>query len=207
MYLITVEGNIGTGKTTLARDLAKALDGAKVIEEPVAENPYLVDFYQDQKRWALEMQFWLLSTRFRTHQDAIKYIWDNQKPIVMDRSIYGDQIFAKQHYLTGNIDEKGYQSYLDHRKLINSQLLAPHCTIFLEADPKRSLERIKQRGRPFEQDIPLDYLKALQERHAELKLEMRQLGTNVVTIDWNEFKPISEVVRLAGLAHIHKEWV
>lgn len=201
MHLITVEGLIGIGKTTLANNIAKEL-GIKVVEEPVQANPYLDAFYKDPKRWALEMQFWLLSTRFRMHRDVIQHIWDSQEACVMDRSIYGDQMFAKQHWLDGNIDNIGYNSYMDHREVVNNQLLVPHVTIFLEADPEICLKRIVSRGRSFEQAIPLSYLKGLQERHFELAYEMKQRGTRVVHIKWDEFKTTNEVLEEAGLSFL-----
>ena len=201
MQLITVEGNIGTGKSTLAHQIAEALDFS-LMKEPVEENPYLNDFYKDPKGLAFKMQFWLLHTRFRQHKSSVDHIWKTGQGVVQDRSIYGDQMFAHQHYLAGNMSLLDYETYLAHREMTNAQLLAPHVCIFLEADPARSLERIRTRGRPFEQDIPLAYLQGLQERHAELMVDMKRRGSNVVRIDWNEFKPVEEVVQMIGLSHL-----
>ena len=93
--MIVIEGVIGVGKSILSEKLGQEL-GYRVMKEPVSDNPYLESFYRDPKRYALEMQFWLMSKRFAMHQDAVQYIWQTGNGVIMDRSIYGDAIFAKQ---------------------------------------------------------------------------------------------------------------
>ena len=199
MKLISIEGNIGTGKSTLAKNLADALN-YKLMKEPVEDNPYLEEFYKDPKALAFKMQFWLLHNRFRAHKEAVEHIWHTNQGVVQDRSIYGDQVFAKQHYLTGNMSLLDYETYLAHRELTNNQLLPPTIAIFLESHPEICIQRIKSRGRDCEKEIPIDYLIGLQERHKELILDLKSRGTKVYQIDWNNFKSTEEVLQIIGLA-------
>src|SRR5277367_3948639 len=94
--LIIVEGNIGAGKSSITKAIAEKLK-AHAMYEPVESNPYLDDFYKDQKRWALEMQYWLMAKRFKMHEEAIEHIMTTGQAVIMDRSIYGDAVFAKKN--------------------------------------------------------------------------------------------------------------
>ena len=89
--LIIIEGLIGVGKSTLAVKLAKQLN-YHLIKEPVVDNPYLDKFYTDPKRYALEMQFWLMSKRFSMHQEAIKIIWQKGQGVIMDKAYEGSAL-------------------------------------------------------------------------------------------------------------------
>ena len=129
--MIVIEGLIGVGKSTLTDDLGKTL-GFKVFKEPVEDNPYLEEYYKDPKRYALEMQFWLMSRRFQMHQEAIEFIWRTGKGVIMDRSIYGDAIFAKQNVTDGNINKIGYDNYMKMRDVMFRFLMVPQLTLFLE---------------------------------------------------------------------------
>ncbi|MBF0315702.1 MAG: deoxynucleoside kinase [Oligoflexia bacterium] len=193
MQLIIIEGLIGAGKTTFAEKLGALID-AKVYYEPVRDNPYLSDYYKNPKRYALEMQFWLMSVRFQLHQEAIQYIWESGKSAIIDRSIYGDWIFAKQNWLDGNIDDRGYESYIKHRDVMFRYLMVPHLTLFLDADPTVCLERIYGRGRDCEKGIPQKYLEGLHVLHRELMIELKQRGTKLVHIDWNKFRSVESVI-------------
>src|SRR5687768_357995 len=92
--MIIVEGIIGSGKTTLSKDLQERIFRSKVFNEPVTENPYLERFYSNPKRWALEMQYFLMAHRYRMHVDAIQEEWNNGITSIFDRSIFGDKAFA-----------------------------------------------------------------------------------------------------------------
>lgn len=184
MRLICIEGNIGVGKSWLTNELGSQLE-AKVMFEPVDENPYLVKYYADPKRYALEMQFWLMSRRFELHEAAIKHIWTTGQSVIMDRSIYGDAVFAKKNWLDGNIDDLGYESYLKHRDVMNRYLMAPHVTLHLDASPLTCYDRIRLRSRDCESAIPIAYLQGLHDLHRELMIEMSRRGSKVVTLDWN----------------------
>jgi len=117
MQLIIIEGLIGAGKTTLSRQLGEELS-YRVMEEPTIDNPYLDKYYEDPKRWALEMQFWLMSRRFEMHQEAIEHIWKTRQSVIMDRSIYGDAVFCRKNFLDGNIEKIGYDTYLKMREVM-----------------------------------------------------------------------------------------
>ncbi len=196
MQLICIEGNIGVGKSTLCLQLAKEM-GAEAVLEPVLDNPYLEKYYQDPKRYALEMQFWLMSKRFEMHERAIRHIWKTGQSVVMDRSIYGDWVFAKKNWLDGNIDDVGYGAYTHHREVMNRYLLAPHVVFFLEANPEVCLDRITERDRECEQRIPLEYLRGLEVLHRELILEMRKRGSFAVEINWSEYGDVKTLAALA----------
>lgn len=201
--LIIIEGLIGIGKTTLTEKLGAHL-GYKIMKEPVDENPYLEKFYRDPQRYALEMQFWLMSRRFAMHQEAVEHIWRTGQGVIMDRSIYGDAIFAKKNHLDDNIDEMGYQNYLNMRDAMFRYLLVPHVAIFLQAPVDICLERIESRNRSCEQKIPRAYLEGLNSLYMELKLDLKSRGANVVGLDWSEFPAFSEVKKqLAEVGIIH----
>lgn len=195
MRLICIEGNIGVGKSSLTSDLAKEL-GARPLFEPVAENPYLEDYYRDPKRYGLEMQYWLMSRRFEMHEWAIRHIWQTGQPVVMDRSIYGDWIFARRNHLDGNIDDKGYNAYMHHRAVMDRYLMVPHFVIFLHAKPETCLERISTRGRGCEKSVPLSYLRGLHDLHLELSLELDRKGAKILPIEWERFMTGADVAEL-----------
>lgn len=205
--LIIIEGLIGVGKTVLAEKLSSALN-YKMMKEPVEENPYLEKFYDNPKRYALEMQFWLMSRRFAMHREAVEHLWSTGQGVVMDRSIYGDAVFAKKNHLDGNIDVMGYQNYMNMRNAMFRYLLVPHLTLYLEASVDICLKRINSRSRDCEQTIPEDYLAGLEKLYNELMIELKERGSIVAKLNWNKFPSFEKLLlqlQEKGLVTINKE--
>lgn len=160
---VVIAGNIGCGKTTLTKKLSERL-GWKPHFESVQDNPYLKDFYGDMDRWAFPLQVYFLNHRFNTH----KAIEEARASCVQDRSIYEDaNIFARALYDQGTLDERDYQNYRTLYDTMTPYLSPPTLMIFLKRSVPKLLERIKQRGRDYEQTIPVDYLTRLNKYYDE----------------------------------------
>lgn len=154
---VVIAGNIGCGKTTLTKKLSERL-GWKPHFESVQDNPYLKDFYGNMERWAFPLQVYFLNHRFNTH----KFIESAGASCVQDRSIYEDaNIFARALYDQGTLDERDYQNYRMLYDTMTPYLSPPTLMIFLRRSIPKLLERIQQRGRDYEQSIPVDYLTRL----------------------------------------------
>lgn len=156
---VVVAGNIGSGKTTLTKKLSERL-GWKPHFESVQDNPYLADFYKDMPRWSFPLQVYFLTHRFNTHKE----IETLPASSVQDRSIYEDaNIFARALYEQGKLDERDYKNYRSLYDSMIQYLSPPTLMIFLRRSVPKLQERIKQRGRDYEQSIPVDYLSSLNE--------------------------------------------
>jgi deoxyadenosine kinase len=188
---IGIAGIIGAGKSTLTRDLAAAL-GYEAFYEPVKENVYLADFYKDMNRWGAMMQIYLLAKRFEQHQ---RVVWASNPGAVQDRTIYEDTIFARMLHESGQIDARDYETYLSHFHIMKRFLVYPDLLVYLQVEPRTAMARIGQRGRVVERGITLEYLERLAEGYEQFASEMGRY-TRVLVIDWNEYRPTSEVVRL-----------
>jgi deoxyadenosine/deoxycytidine kinase len=160
---IAVAGNIGVGKSTLVAMLSERL-GWRPFYEPVAENPYLEDFYADMQSWAFHSQIYFLTNRLRTQLKLL----DHPTSVVQDRTVYEDaEIFAKNLYNQGRILERDYQSYHDLYRLLTELLSPPDLVIYLRASVPTLQERIALRGRGFEASISQEYLAQLNELYEE----------------------------------------
>jgi deoxyadenosine/deoxycytidine kinase len=193
--LIIVEGNIGAGKSSITKAIAEKIK-AYAMYEPVESNPYLEDFYKDQKRWALEMQYWLMAKRYKMHEEAIEHIMKTGQAVIMDRSIYGDAVFAKKNWMDNNIDDRGFKAYMQHRNLYVNRLLTPNITIYLDVLPETCHHRILNlRKRDAESAIPIAYLQGLDKCYHELLMELEERGSDVYRIPWEEFGKVDEVLK------------
>ncbi|MGH2582477.1 MAG: deoxynucleoside kinase [Anaerolineales bacterium] len=154
---MAVAGNIGVGKSTLVGKLCARL-GWEPYYEPVAENPYLEDFYENMKAWAFHSQVFFLSHRLRMHLDLL----DDPKSVVQDRSVYEDaEVFAANLFRQGEISERDYSTYRKLYQLLCDMLRPPDLVIYLRASVPTLQRRISQRGRDFESTINPDYLEQL----------------------------------------------
>lgn len=154
---IVVAGNIGAGKSTLVELLSRELQ-LTPFYEPVSENPYLSDFYDDMKRWAFQSQLFYLTRRLRIHRQLL----DVQGSVIQDRSVYEDaEIFAKNLFLQGDITERDFGVYQDLYQILVTLLPPPDMIIYLKTSVPVLSQRIVRRGRDFEADIPQDYLTRL----------------------------------------------
>lgn len=183
--MIVIEGIIGAGKTTLAKQIQERIPRSKLYEEPVGGNPYLAKFYQDPGRWALEMQYWLMAKRYQMHEEAIKEEWYSGITTIHDRSIYGDSVFASVLHQDGLIDDLGYHSYLQHRQCMEKSLLIPQQVIYLEVSVDVALSRIKGRGRDCENGITEEYLQKLSISYEKLIFDLGGV-TSVEIIPWHD---------------------
>lgn len=154
---VAIAGNIGVGKSTLVEMLSERL-GWEPYYEPVAENPYLEDFYADMRKWAFQSQVYFITHRLRSHRELLEH----PTSVVQDRTVYEDaEIFARNLYLQKNIEERDYQSYRDLYGLLVDMLSPPDLVVYLRASVPKLLERIKQRGRDYEASIAPAYLEQL----------------------------------------------
>lgn len=174
--LLWVEAIIGAGKTTFCREVGTRLN-LRVIEEPVKDNPYLEDFYRDEKRWAFSMQIFLLERRKLMQQLAAIEATGigGYQGAILDRSISGDRVFAKLHMKKGNIHARDWMTYEESYDGACRTLLPPTKLIFLDVQPETAHERMKQRDRKAEAAVPLSYLKELRDGYQEL-LEEAETG-------------------------------
>ena len=186
---IGIAGIIGAGKSTLAQNLAARLN-YKSYNEPVDDNPYLEDFYSDMNRWGAMMQIHLLFRRFEQHQQIV---WNSEKGAVQDRTIYEDTIFARMLHESGFIDQRDYNTYLGHFNLMKRYLVFPDILLYLRVNPETSLNRIAQRGRKAEKGITLEYMQKLFLGYENFIDEMGRY-TRVISLDWNHYLEIDEVV-------------
>jgi deoxyadenosine/deoxycytidine kinase len=154
---VAVAGNIGVGKSTLVALLCQRL-GWQPFYEPVAENPYLADFYQDMPSWSFHSQVFFLAHRLRTHRQLL----DHPTSVVQDRTVYEDaEVFACNLYRQGLIGERDYRTYRALYEVLADFLPPPDLVVYLRASPATLVERISQRGRDYEREITLEYLTQL----------------------------------------------
>lgn len=154
---VAVAGNVGVGKSTLTRLLASRMDW-EPFYEAVDDNPYLADFYRDMQSWSFHSQIFFLTRRLRHHRQLL----DHPKSVVQDRSVYEDaEIFARNLYEQGNMAERDYGSYRELYEVLTQFLPAPDMVIYLRASVNTLQNRIRMRGREFEQDIDPGYLERL----------------------------------------------
>lgn len=154
---VAVAGNIGTGKTTLTKMLSQRF-GWEAHFEVVAENPYLADFYRDMRRYSFPLQIFFLNSRFKAHQ----MVTERTNSAIQDRTIYEDAaIFARNLFEQGQMEERDYQNYLELYRVMAGFLNPPDLIIYLRKSLPKLKERIAQRGRDYEKNIPDEYLSSL----------------------------------------------
>lgn len=152
-----VAGNIGSGKSTLTRLLAERFSWRPYYEH-VDGNPYLADFYSRMERWSFHLQIYFLSNRFQHHQEILAA----PESVIQDRTIYEDvEIFARNLYENGLMDERDYANYRELFKIMTGYLEPPDLLIYLKTSVPVLIERIRSRGRDYEQAIPVEYLEQL----------------------------------------------
>jgi hypothetical protein len=174
-YFLAVAGNIGSGKSSLT-DLLSRHFGWTPYFESVEDNPYLSDFYADMKRWSFNLQVYFLSNRFRSH----KSITEGPYSVILDRAIYEDaEIFARNLYEIGNMEERDYNNYVALYGVMTEYLRAPDLLIYLRANTDTLVRQIALRGRDFEQSITREYLEQLN-RHYEAWIRRYALGPILV---------------------------
>lgn len=156
---VAVAGNIGVGKSTLVSLLCKKL-GWQPFYEPVAENPYLADFYADMRTWAFHSQIFFLTHRLRMHRQLL----DHPTSLIQDRTVYEDaEVFADNLYRQGLIHARDYSTYHELYEVVTEFLPPPDLVVYLRASVPTLYSRISSRGRDFERQITPEYLGQLNE--------------------------------------------
>ncbi|WP_245711625.1 deoxynucleoside kinase [Gracilibacillus ureilyticus] len=159
--MITIDGVVGAGKTTLMDIIVKEL-GYTPFEEPVVNNPILDKFYYDRERYSFPLQVFFLNERFNHIKNASKI-----PKAVLDRSIYGDVIFAKMLKDGGEMSEEEFDIYLNLFKNMMEHCQPPTLMIYLEVSLEEAVRRINNRGRSYEMDTEISYWERLNKEYEE----------------------------------------
>lgn len=160
---IVVAGNIGVGKSTLVQLLCERL-GWDPFYEPVTENPYLADFYQDMNTWSFHSQVFFLAHRLKIQHAILKH----SGSVIQDRSIYEDaEIFALNLFLQGHLSQRDYNTYWSMYEALTQFLPPPDLVIYLRASVPTLRQRIAQRSRDYEKSIRSEYLNRLNELYRQ----------------------------------------
>ena len=160
---IGVAGNVGVGKSTLTHLLSEYLYW-EPFYEAVDDNPYLADFYRDMQAWSFHSQVYFLSRRLGHHRQII----ERPGTVIQDRTVYEDaEIFARNLFLQGHMSERDWKSYWSLYQTVITILPPPDLVIYLQASVPQLQERIRQRGRDYEQDISVEYLTQLNDLYDE----------------------------------------
>ena len=181
--VITIAGTVGVGKSTMTKALADALNFRTSFEK-VDSNPYLDRFYEDFSKWSFHLQIYFLAERFKEQKRMFEY----GGGFIQDRSIYEDTgIFARMHYEKGNMDKIDYENY---KSLFDAMVMTPYfphpdLLIYLEGSLDDILSRIKERGRPMEQQTPNSYW---EEMHARYETWINQFNAcPVLRLNINDY--------------------
>lgn len=156
---VAIAGNIGAGKTTLTKILSKHFNWSPHFED-VENNPYLNDFYNDMHRWSFNLQIYFLNSRLR----QIVEIQKGDQTVIQDRTIYEDAyIFAPNLHEMGLMTKRDFENYRNFFETLKTLVNPPDLLIYLKASVPTLVGQIQKRGREYEENIRLDYLKRLNE--------------------------------------------
>lgn len=159
-HFITIEGNIGAGKTTLAHLLSKKLNARLVLEE-FADNPFLPQFYQNPKQYAFPLELFFMAERYKQLKEMVNTGDLFQSVTVSDYLFTKCLLFAKV-----NLPEEEFRLYQKLFDIINQQLIFPDVLIYLHAPVSKLQQNIRKRNRLYEQQIPDEYLYNIQETYS-----------------------------------------
>jgi deoxyadenosine/deoxycytidine kinase len=175
---VTIEGNIGAGKTTLAHLLAKHYD-ARLILEQFADNPFLPKFYESPKQYAFPLELFFMAERFKQLKEFIQ----QQKDLFQSVTI-SDYLFIKcLLFAKVTLPEDEFRLYQRLFDIIHQQLVQPDILIYLHAPVNRLQANIRKRNRPYEQNIPDNYLFNIQETYTHY---IKQHNTKTLFVDASE---------------------
>ncbi|MBV7269504.1 deoxynucleoside kinase [Winogradskyella luteola] len=190
---IAVAGNIGAGKTTLTKLLAKHYRWEAQLED-VVDNPYLDDFYNQMERWSFNLQVYFLNSRFR----QVNQIHNSGKDIIQDRTIYEDaHIFAPNLHAMGLMTNRDFENYSSLFELMESFVKGPDLLIYLRSSIPNLVAQIHKRGRDYENTISIDYLSRLNERY-EAWITKYDKG-NLLIIDVDDLDFVDNPEDLGGI--------
>ena len=171
---ITIEGNIGAGKTTLAHLLSKHFNARLILEE-FAENPFLPNFYENKEQYAFPLELFFMAERYKQLKELLQ-----SKDLFQNLTI-SDYLFTKcLLFAKVNLPEQEFLLYQKLFDIINPQLVQPDLLIYLHAPINKLKENIKKRNRSYEQSIERDYLFSLQEIYSSY---IRQHPVKTLFID------------------------
>ena len=194
-YHIAIEGSIGVGKTSLAHLLSKELS-AKLILEEFEDNPFLVDFYKDQKRYAFQAQLFFLLSRYK-QQNEFHQTDIFSKSIVADYMFMKDRIFAAL-----NLDDKEMVLYNNIANILEKNIIYPDLIIFLQSETERLIDNIKKRGRKYEMNMDWNYIDSLNQMYNEYffrydKSSVLIINTNDIDFvnNSNDLNEIMNIIR------------
>ena len=176
---ISIEGNIGAGKTTLSTRISEDFN-AKLILERFADNPFLPKFYNDPTRYAFALEVSFLTDRYKQLTDDLSQFDLFKDFVITDYHIFKSLIFAKV-----TLGEDEYKLYKNMFDIMYKEMPKPDLYVYLYQNPKRLLENIKLRGRSYEQDIKSDYLEQINLGY--LDFIKTQTDLNSIIIDVSEY--------------------
>ena len=180
---LAIAGNIGSGKTTLTRLLAKHYKYEAHYED-VENNPYLNDFYNDMQRWSFNLQVYFLNSRFR----QVLGFRENAKNVIQDRTIYEDAfIFAPNLHEMGLMTTRDFENYISIFELMDGFITPPDLLIYLRASVPVLVNQIQQRGRDYENSIRIDYLQKLNNRYEKWIEDYDKGKLLIIDVDNNSF--------------------
>ena len=158
---VTIEGNIGAGKTTLAHMLSKHFNARLILEE-FADNPFLPKFYENPGQYAFPLELFFMAERYKQLKDLLQTKDMFQNITISDYLFTKCLLFAKV-----NLPEEEFRLYQKLFEIINPQIVQPDIVIYLHTPVKKLQENIKKRNRDYEQSIPNEYLFTLQETYTQ----------------------------------------
>src|SRR5215212_8200524 len=177
---ITIEGNIGAGKTTLAHLLSKHFN-ARLVLEQFADNPFLPKFYENPQQYAFPLELFFMAERFKQLKDLIQ-----QKDLFQNLTL-SDYLFTKcLLFAKINLSEDEFRLYQRLFDIMYQQLVHPEILIYLHAPVHKLQQNIKKRNRPYEQNIADDYLFSIQETHTRY-IKQHNLKTIFVDVSNADF--------------------
>ena len=180
---IAVAGNIGAGKTTLTEMLSKHYRWIPQFED-VDHNPYLNDFYEDMPRWSFNLQIFFLNNRLNN----LLEIHAGTETVIQDRTIYEDaHIFAPNLHEMGLMSKRDYNNYFQFFQTLKRMVQPPDLLIYLHASVPTLVAQIQKRGREYEENIRLDYLKRLNDYYSKWIDGYKEGPLLIVDIDKNKF--------------------
>ena len=195
---ITIEGNIGAGKTTLANLLSNHFNARLILEE-FAENPFLTKFYENQEQYAFPLELFFMAERYKQLKDLLQTKDIFQQVTISDYLFTKCLLFAKV-----NLPNEEFRLYQKLFDIINPQIIQPEILIYLHSPVHKLQENIKNRNRHYEQNIPNDYLFSLQETYTNY---IKQHNIKTLFIDCSNADFVNNEAHLAIIVNaLDKEY-